>query len=161
MRLNFKPETLQAAVQPVLEGWFDTNLGIDMSSAEFDVLAVQLAEAINQLPLQVGSEQAHVICMCPDCVKSQPADADKRWAAWVATMVGGYLKLPLDDPKIGAIATVISTRLWALPRLATEVYEVRVKDRKGEWSPWVLLGGGLHHTEVEVRKQPQGENHGR
>lgn len=34
-----------------------------------------------------------------------------QWASWVATMVGGYLDLEVDDPKIAAIAGIIQRRM--------------------------------------------------
>lgn len=50
----------------------------------------------------------------------QPAPAQnpetERWALWVAGMVCGYLKMPVDDPRLQGVANVIKNRLWGLPR---------------------------------------------
>jgi len=55
-----------------------------------------------------------------------------------------------DWPDVAGEPEVLR-RVKMLARMAANRYEVRVKKRDKTWSPWLRLGGGLVHPEVEVQ----------
>lgn len=49
-----------------------------------------------------------------------PKSDREQWCVYVAGMVGAYLNMGVDDPKIKAIAGIIERRLYLLPNTTDE-----------------------------------------
>ena len=98
---------------------------------------------------QAGNERAHVVCVCPDCAAPTKSDDTKRWAAWVSIVVGCYLDLDLDSPKLPGIANVIENRLWGLPKGAVAAAQGEPSDEDLR-AMWRAAGGIFHGPIVET-----------
>lgn len=51
--------------------------------------------------------------------KQQPGD--KTWAMWIASAIGCYLQMDVDDNRLEAVAGIIERRLWGLQKDAEQV----------------------------------------
>ena len=75
---------------------------------------IHLKQAARQLPQgQLRDDIEQFLSAEPKPIAA-PEDAS-RWGEYVATMVAGWLEMPVDDPRIKTMGEIIVRRLWALP----------------------------------------------
>lgn len=74
------------------------------------------AEELNARAAWAKIAEACGVTLAPDAVNGPVSPDESNWCNWVAQMIGGYLRMDIDDERIPHIAAVMRNRLWGFPR---------------------------------------------